>query len=76
MNLRDLMRPYTTLHTTKIVLMPISVQVGTRILNRSFGHSVGILSAIVGDGVWREKQKNKMANPSAPVYLETSKYML
>lgn len=34
MNLRDFIRPYTTLQITKIVLIIMSVQLGIRIFSR------------------------------------------
>ena len=61
MNLRDCIRPYTTLQMTNPVLMSIRIQVGIRIFNRWFGHSCGISSAIVSAEELRG-EKNRMNN--------------
>lgn len=60
MNLRPFMRPYTTLHTRKPVLMIIRVHDGTRSFIRSLGQSCVAESgaSIVFDGV-EEKKRQK-----------------
>jgi hypothetical protein len=58
MNLRDRVSPYTTLHVKNMVLIIVKVHVGTRIFNRSLGHSCVPASAILNcNGVFQVKEE-------------------